>query len=234
MHAGCPSYPSTGPRKELDFVLYGEGIEITRLSNSESEVLGPSAARVRFRSRRACATSGLENAMQTETQTDGHWRTETDAQGVRWLTLDKTGSGTNTLDQEVLTELDGLLENAASDPPAGLAIQSGKRTGFIAGADIAEFSVLETAEQGARAAARGQAVLAKLAALPCPTVALIDGYAPRRRPRARARVRLPHRSRELRADHRSPRGSAWHPPGPSVGRSARCICSARRSPWTSC
>jgi endonuclease/exonuclease/phosphatase family metal-dependent hydrolase len=27
---GLPSYPSRNPRKELDFILYGEGIEITR------------------------------------------------------------------------------------------------------------------------------------------------------------------------------------------------------------
>jgi len=26
---GLPSYPSRAPRKELDFVLYGKGIEIT-------------------------------------------------------------------------------------------------------------------------------------------------------------------------------------------------------------
>jgi endonuclease/exonuclease/phosphatase family metal-dependent hydrolase len=27
--AGLPSYPSRSPRKELDFVLYGEGVRVT-------------------------------------------------------------------------------------------------------------------------------------------------------------------------------------------------------------
>lgn len=115
--------------------------------------------------------------MDPSTQELRHWKASTDGDGIRWLTLDKAGSSTNTLDQEVLVELDALLEAAASAPPRGLVIQSGKSTGFIAGADIREFERLENAAQGAAAAARGQAVLRKLAELPCPTVAAIAGYA---------------------------------------------------------
>jgi 3-hydroxyacyl-CoA dehydrogenase/enoyl-CoA hydratase/3-hydroxybutyryl-CoA epimerase len=59
----------------------------------------------------------------------------------------------------------------------GLVIESGKTTGFIAGADVKEFSGLESAAQGAALAARGQALLARLASLGVSTVAAVDGFA---------------------------------------------------------
>ncbi len=114
--------------------------------------------------------------MQTTTEYE-NWRVTTDDEGFQWLTLDKANSSTNTLGRSVLGELEHLLDAAGQDSPRGLGIQSAKDSGFIAGADIKEFQDLESAEQGASAAARGQAILQKLADLPCPTVAVIDGYA---------------------------------------------------------
>ena len=46
---GLPSYPSRSPRKELDFVLYGSGINVTHFAIPRSEVFGSSAAHLRFR-----------------------------------------------------------------------------------------------------------------------------------------------------------------------------------------
>ena len=115
--------------------------------------------------------------MQTLTDGYEHWRQKTSEDGICWLTLDKAGSGTNTLNKEVLTELDCLLDQARKESPRGLVIRSIKSTGFIAGADIKEFQHLENAQQGAAAAARGQLVMQKLADLPCPTVAVIEGFA---------------------------------------------------------
>ena len=34
---GLPSYPSRSPRKELDFVLYGNGIKVTNFRDSARE-----------------------------------------------------------------------------------------------------------------------------------------------------------------------------------------------------
>jgi 3-hydroxyacyl-CoA dehydrogenase/enoyl-CoA hydratase/3-hydroxybutyryl-CoA epimerase len=115
--------------------------------------------------------------MSTAIKSFEHWYKTFDANGICWLTLDKTDSAANTLDREVLDELDTLLEELATDPPRGLIIKSAKRTGFIAGADIGEFDQLENAEQGAAAARKGQIVLQRLEDLPSVSVAVIDGYA---------------------------------------------------------
>ncbi|HSG63912.1 MAG TPA: 3-hydroxyacyl-CoA dehydrogenase NAD-binding domain-containing protein, partial [Gammaproteobacteria bacterium] len=106
-----------------------------------------------------------------------HWRVDTDHDGIRWLRLDRADAGTNTLNREVIEELDRLLDGARADALAGLVIESAKSGSFIAGADIREFESLRTAAEGTAAAARGQAVLAKLEQLPCPSVAAISGYA---------------------------------------------------------
>jgi len=106
-----------------------------------------------------------------------HWQIERDARGVVWLTLDKAGSTSNTLSRDVLTELECQLDIALANPPKALVIQSGKSNGFILGADVSEFASLDSAAEGTAAAAQGQAVLAKIESLQCPTVAAIDGYA---------------------------------------------------------
>lgn len=106
-----------------------------------------------------------------------HWHYRTDANGICWLTLDKADSTTNTLDRDILSELDSVLEALAANPPRGVIITSAKPTGFIAGADISEFDALEDADQGAAAARKGQIVLQRLEDLPSVTVAVIDGYA---------------------------------------------------------
>ena len=106
-----------------------------------------------------------------------HWHSSLDGEGVCWLTLDKAESGANTLSAEVLDELARELETLRATPPRGLVLESGKRSGFILGADVNEFSQLRDASQAAEMAARGQAVLGRIAALGVPTVAAIDGFA---------------------------------------------------------
>ena len=68
-----------------------------------------------------------------------HWKLRADEDGIVWLLLDKKGTGTNTLSEDVLTELDGALAKIEQDRPRGLVIRSAKQSGFIAGADINEF-----------------------------------------------------------------------------------------------
>ncbi|HYK25454.1 MAG TPA: 3-hydroxyacyl-CoA dehydrogenase NAD-binding domain-containing protein [Steroidobacteraceae bacterium] len=100
-----------------------------------------------------------------------------DADGIVWLTLDKPGGSTNVLSREVLEELGRLLEPLAGAPPRGVVVRSGKSSGFIAGADIREFTTLENAEQGFELARGGQLVLDRLESLRCPTVAALHGFA---------------------------------------------------------
>jgi len=106
-----------------------------------------------------------------------HWRTEDDSDGIRWLSLDKAGSNTNVLSQQVLRELRELIDRIEADVPTGVVIKSAKRSGFILGADISEFERVETVEQAESLAGDGQALLARIAALPCPTVAAMHGFA---------------------------------------------------------
>ncbi|HEY2591063.1 MAG TPA: enoyl-CoA hydratase-related protein, partial [Steroidobacteraceae bacterium] len=105
------------------------------------------------------------------------WNMDRDADGITWLTLDKPGSSTNVLSREVLEELGRLLEPLADAPPRGVVLRSGKPNGFIAGADIREFTTLENADQGFELARGGQLVLDRLESLRCPTVAALHGFA---------------------------------------------------------
>ena len=105
-----------------------------------------------------------------------HWRLEIDADGVAWLALDKGGASTNSLSREVMEELDAMVAEVARAKPKALIVTSAKR-GFIAGADIKEFVGIRTPDQAYELIRQGQQVLDKLEALPCPTVAAINGFA---------------------------------------------------------
>ncbi len=106
-----------------------------------------------------------------------HWRWEpADDEGYGFLVFDKAESGANTFSFEVLEELDQVLDRFSADPPSGVAIISGKSSGFIAGADINQFRDFEDESQARSFIEKGHAVFDKLEALPCPTVADIHGF----------------------------------------------------------
>lgn len=104
-----------------------------------------------------------------------HWRWETDAQGLAWLTFDKAGESTNTFSRDVLDELRGALDEIAAAKPRGLVIRSGKDS-FIAGADIKEFTRFTTAEEAFAFNRLGWDTVQKLRDLPFPTTAMINGF----------------------------------------------------------
>ena len=106
-----------------------------------------------------------------------HWRQEKDGDGIIWWCIDKADASANVLSGEVLQELVSLLEPLEQDPPRGLVIHSGKRNGFVMGADIKEFTSIESAEQAYELIRLGQQVFDRLEALRCPTVAVINGFA---------------------------------------------------------
>ena len=105
------------------------------------------------------------------------WKMERDAEGIVWLTLDKPGTSTNVLGRAVLEELGTLIAPLAADPPRGVVVRSGKSNGFVAGADIKEFTGFSSATDAYGLVRAGQIVLDKLESLPCPTVAAIHGFA---------------------------------------------------------
>jgi 3-hydroxyacyl-CoA dehydrogenase/enoyl-CoA hydratase/3-hydroxybutyryl-CoA epimerase len=113
----------------------------------------------------------------TEAPALRHWRIERDGDGLAWLTLDKAGTTTNTLSSDVMAELDAVLGLLERDPPKGLVVRSGKASGFIAGADVDEFSAGGDIEATAREIVmRGLRIFDRLAAAPYPTLALVRGF----------------------------------------------------------
>ena len=105
------------------------------------------------------------------------WRIERDADDILWLWADRQGSSTNVLGSAALAELDLHLASILPSPPRAVVVLSAKKSGFIAGADIKEFTRLDGAESAYRLIRAGQQVLARLESLPCPTVAAIHGFA---------------------------------------------------------
>ncbi|HFE37391.1 MAG TPA: crotonase [Gammaproteobacteria bacterium] len=113
----------------------------------------------------------------TEEKQYQHWNPVTDAEGILWLHIDQKDTSTNVLCVSVLEELEHILTDIESKHlPPGIVFISDKPSGFIAGADIKEFTQIERAEQAAKHVQRGQRIMDRIAALNCPTVALIKGY----------------------------------------------------------
>lgn len=105
-----------------------------------------------------------------------HWKLEIDKENIAWLILDREGASANSLNQEVLEQLNDILDDLEDKKPKGLVIQSGKASGFIAGADISQFTKLETTAEAVELIAYGQSLFTKLANVKYPTVALIHGF----------------------------------------------------------
>lgn len=106
-----------------------------------------------------------------------HWNLRRDEDGIAWLCFDKADASTNVLSRDVMIELNDQLETLEKKLPKAVVIHSGKKSGFIAGADIKEFTGLKDADEAYEMVRSGQRVLDRLEALNCPTIALINGFA---------------------------------------------------------
>ena len=106
-----------------------------------------------------------------------HWTLQTDDDGIAWLCIDKADSNANVLSNDVMMELDSVIDSLQISVPKGLVIHSGKRNGFIMGADINEFTSVDTPELAYEVTRLGQRLFNKIEALNCPTVAAINGFA---------------------------------------------------------
>jgi len=82
----------------------------------------------------------------------------------------------NSLSREVLMELETILDAIAKEKTLRALIITGAEKAFIAGADIAEMSAMNT-DEAAEFARLGHRVFTKLEKLPCATIAAINGYA---------------------------------------------------------
>jgi 3-hydroxyacyl-CoA dehydrogenase/enoyl-CoA hydratase/3-hydroxybutyryl-CoA epimerase len=105
-----------------------------------------------------------------------NWKLSTDADNLVWLSLDKAGSSTNVLSADVMAELDRILDELGAQKPRGVIFRSAKDSGFIAGADVEEFTKIKDPDDAMRLVKRGWDLYNKLAALPFPTLALVNGF----------------------------------------------------------
>ncbi len=105
-----------------------------------------------------------------------HWQLNREDSDIVIAMLDRAGESTNALSAEVMAEFGQILDQLDLYQPKGLIVRSGKAAGFIAGADIDEFSQLDTPEKGRALVARGWDLFNRLAAVPYPTLALVRGH----------------------------------------------------------
>ena len=70
-------------------------------------------------------------------------RLEVDATGIAVLTLDAQGRALNVLSAAMIADLAAVVDHVAGTPAiTGVIITSGKRTGFVAGADLTELAAV--------------------------------------------------------------------------------------------
>jgi len=112
------------------------------------------------------------------TTTYKHWRLETDKEdNLLWLYFDKQNASVNTIDREVMMELSDIVAELAKDTQhKGVILASGKKTGFIAGADISQFTKFKDIPEAVALLETGQDILNRLESLKMPVVAMIDGF----------------------------------------------------------
>jgi len=106
-----------------------------------------------------------------------YWTLRVDDDQVAWLKFDVPGSSANSLSRPAVLGLDEQLAVLERSLPRAVVIESAKKSGFIAGADIKEFVGLTSPETAYELVRPAQRVLDRLEALPCPTVAAINGFA---------------------------------------------------------
>jgi 3-hydroxyacyl-CoA dehydrogenase/enoyl-CoA hydratase/3-hydroxybutyryl-CoA epimerase len=106
-----------------------------------------------------------------------HWTREIDNDGIAWLRLDKADSSANVLSTEVMMELGSVIKEFEAEMPRGVVVYSGKQNGFVMGADINEFTAIDTPDRAYELTRLGQQLFDRIEALACPTVAVINGFA---------------------------------------------------------
>src|SRR4051794_6209726 len=109
-------------------------------------------------------------------QTYKHWRLETDKDQVLWLYFDKQNASVNTMDREVMEELSSITDTLVNNTEyKGIIFASAKKNGFIAGADISQFTQFSDIDEATNLLKRGQFIFDKIENLKIPSVAMIDG-----------------------------------------------------------
>ena len=105
-----------------------------------------------------------------------NWKVTHDNNGIAWLHLNVPKVSANILNEQVIIELDTIILDLMDNTPTGVVILSDKESGFIAGADINEFTTFESEEAALVNIQRAHTIFNNIENLSCPTVALIHGF----------------------------------------------------------
>jgi 3-hydroxyacyl-CoA dehydrogenase / enoyl-CoA hydratase / 3-hydroxybutyryl-CoA epimerase len=108
-----------------------------------------------------------------------NFKLKADENGFTWVGIDVAGSNVNTMGTPVLVELAALLDQFDKTPPKAVVFHSLKSSGFIAGANIAEFEAIGKTDDVVAAEKlikSGYDLYERLAAVKYPTLALIKGF----------------------------------------------------------
>ena len=105
-----------------------------------------------------------------------NWTLTRDGDNCAWALLDRPRTSANTLNDEVLEELDALLAVVEQERPSALIIRSAKASGFIAGADITQFVGASDPAEIEPRMLRAHEITDRLEALTIPTIAVVHGF----------------------------------------------------------
>ena len=105
-----------------------------------------------------------------------NWKVKRDDDDIAWLHLDVPKSSANILNEQVIIELDTIILDLMDNVPTGMVILSDKESGFVAGADINEFTTFDSEEAALVNIQRAHSIFNNIEKLKCPTVALIHGF----------------------------------------------------------
>jgi hypothetical protein len=94
---------------------------------------------------------------------------------VAWLVLDDPAKRVNTLSSRLFGWFEEQLERLERERPRAVVVVSGKKDGFVAGADVGELGGLSEVEQVLAVVKRGHRLSGRFAGLPMLKVAAIHG-----------------------------------------------------------
>src|SRR6266850_1559333 len=103
------------------------------------------------------------------------FRVEPAEAGALYLVFDHPARSVNVLDEAALADLNVALVELERVKPTGVILTSGKKGSFIAGADLQAIGSITDRARVLELIQLAHGAFNRLASLPCPTVAAIDG-----------------------------------------------------------
>src|SRR5262249_33616803 len=100
--------------------------------------------------------------MVAEKKTQPSVKVDVGADGVALVTIDVPAKPLNTLTEQLIPERDAILGRIEGDAAVKAVVITGKKTGFLAGADLNMLKAFKTAEDAKRASLAGQSQYARI------------------------------------------------------------------------